>query len=120
MISVHYQSDAQQLAPEICEFRANALKGNIWSPDAPYRTPDNSNCSYSFPSLQGHILKINVTSLSLSKEDCDETHLIVFQLRPRSVIEKLCSSLDIPYVFSTKNGLLLEFKTGPKKVCLKD
>ncbi|KAE9550587.1 hypothetical protein FO519_006193 [Halicephalobus sp. NKZ332] len=95
--------------------RANSLKGTIWSPEAPYRTPENSNCSYSFPSLQDHVLKLNVTSLSLLKMDCDENYLMVFQLRPRSVIEKLCSSIDVPFSFSTKNGLLLEFKTGPRK-----
>uniref|UniRef100_A0A7E4WA20 CUB domain-containing protein n=1 Tax=Panagrellus redivivus TaxID=6233 RepID=A0A7E4WA20_PANRE len=109
-----YAPDAVSTAPSptSCEYRVNGLTGELFSPRAPYYAPTNMTCSYAFPALRDHVLKINLTGLDVPKTDCHDSYLGVWRLKPRILIENLCSGIDLPYLISTHEGLWLEFRTG--------
>uniref|UniRef100_A0AC35FRC4 CUB domain-containing protein n=1 Tax=Panagrolaimus sp. PS1159 TaxID=55785 RepID=A0AC35FRC4_9BILA len=110
-----YYIDALKTAPDICEYQVNALKGQLVSPQYPYYSPPNISCTYHFPSFRGHRLHLNITVLDLSKRTCSESQLSLYRLNPRRILERLCSSIDIPYTFSSIQELLLEFRTSSLK-----
>uniref|UniRef100_A0AC34QXB8 CUB domain-containing protein n=1 Tax=Panagrolaimus sp. JU765 TaxID=591449 RepID=A0AC34QXB8_9BILA len=92
--SSKYQSDVQKLAPKTCEFRASALKGQIWSPNAPYFVPENLNW-------------LNTSELRCEEMDHVASHVLVGSRM--SKIFDFCGSEIPPPLMSAKNILTLEY-----------
>uniref|UniRef100_A0A0K0FZZ0 Suppressor of lurcher protein 1 (inferred by orthology to a C. elegans protein) n=1 Tax=Strongyloides venezuelensis TaxID=75913 RepID=A0A0K0FZZ0_STRVS len=94
------------------EFETYSLKGNLFSPNAPYYPPKNILAYYFIPAIDGRRLMINITFFDFPNDSCNSDYLLVKKLKSKEVIEKICSGSKYPLYYISSVGFEIDYKTG--------
>ncbi|CEF65476.1 CUB domain-containing protein [Strongyloides ratti] len=94
------------------EFETYGLKGNLYSPNAPYYPPNNILVHYYIPAIDGKNLIVNITFFDFPNDSCESDYLLVKNLRTKELIEKICSGFKYPLYYISSIGFQIDYKTG--------
>uniref|UniRef100_A0AAF5D9C2 CUB domain-containing protein n=1 Tax=Strongyloides stercoralis TaxID=6248 RepID=A0AAF5D9C2_STRER len=94
------------------EFETYGLKGNLYSPNAPYYPPNNILAHYYIPAIDGRRLIVNITFFDFPNDSCKSDYLLIKNLRSKELIEKVCSGSKYPLYYISSIGFQIDYKTG--------